>query len=100
MPANVMFYDAIWDAMYLLILLAFFVASILFALATWRGHGRLTKVLSFFYVGAAFITLDFISGELNGPTIPATISFWLYPALQPIARTLIGVWLWRQRDAD
>ena len=99
LQANVMFYDALWDAMYLLILLAFFAASILYAVATARGSG-LTKVLSFFYAGAAFITLDFISGELGGPTLPATIGFWLYPLFQPAARTLIGVWLWRQRDPD
>ena len=95
--SNIMFYDALWDAMFLLLLLAFFAGNILYALATWRGRG-LTRLLSFFYIGAAFITLDIILGELHGPTIPGIISFWLYPLLQPAARTLIGVWLWRQHD--
>ena len=99
LQANVVFYDALWDAMYLLILLAFFVANILYAVATGRGAG-LTRHLSYFYAGAAFITLDFISGELGGPTIPATVSFWLYPLFQPAARTLIGIWLWKQLDPD
>jgi hypothetical protein len=97
--ANITFYDSLWDAMYLLILLAFFGASILYGLATIRQSG-LTRVLGFFYFAAAFITLDFISGELNGPTIPATISFWLYPLLQPAARTLIGIWLWQRREDE
>lgn len=97
LPQNIIFYDALWDAMYLLLLIAFFAGNILYAAAT-AGRLGLTRVLGFLYVGAAFITLDFISGELGGPTMPATLSFWLYPLFQPLARTLIGIWLWRQRD--
>jgi hypothetical protein len=96
---NIIFYDALWDAMFLLLLLGFLAGNILYAIATLRRRG-LARVLGLFYVGAAFITLDVIMGELHGPTMPTVLSAWLYPLLQPAARTLIGVWLWQQRDDD
>jgi hypothetical protein len=83
--------------MFLLLLVAFFAGNILYGIATIRERG-LTRVLGFFYFAAAFITLDIISGELHGPTLPAAVGFWLYPLLQPAARFLIGVWLWRAND--
>ena len=33
-------------------------------------------------------------------TLPDVVSAWLYPLLQPAARFLIGVWLWRVSDTD
>jgi hypothetical protein len=90
-------YDALWDAMFLLLLLAFFIANVLYGLATVRDRG-LTRILGYFYFGAAFLTLAIISGEVGGPTLPPLVDAWLYPLLQPAARTLIGVWLWRTTD--
>jgi len=83
--------------MFLLLLLGFFVGNVLYGLATVRERG-LTRVLGFFYFGAAFLTAAGISGELSGPTLPPLLSTWLYPLLQPAARFLIGVWLWRTED--
>jgi hypothetical protein len=95
--AHVAAYDALWDAMYLLLLLGFFIGNVLYGLATMREHG-LTRVLGYFYFGAAFLTLAIISGELRGPTLTPLLQAWLYPLLQPAARALIGVWLWRTID--
>jgi len=81
--------------MFLLLLLGFFIGNVLYGLATIRGDG-LTRVLGFFYFGAAFLTVAGISGELGGPTLPPLLNTWLYPLLQPAARSLIGVWLWRE----
>jgi hypothetical protein len=60
-----------------------------------RRAGRALGVFSF---GAAFLTLVGISGELGGPTLPPLLGTWLYPLLQPAARLLIGVWLWRIKE--
>ena len=92
-------YDNLWDAMFLLILLAFLAANILYASATIRGQG-LTRLLGIFYFGAAFLTLLIISSELHGPALPPAIATWLYPLLQPVARFCIGLWLWRIRDGS
>ena len=87
-------YDAIWDAMFLLLLLGFLIGNVLYGIACLRGYG-MTRVLGAFYFGAAFLTLTGIVSELGGPTLPPLLSTWLYPLLQPAARLLIGIWLWR-----
>ena len=97
--AQIGIYDAIWDSMFLLLLIGFLFGNVLYAIATARG-ARLTRVLSFFYVGAALLTIAIISGELGGPTLPPLLSAWLYPLLQPAARATIGVWLWRASPAE
>lgn len=90
-------YDNLWDAMFLLLLVAFLAANILYGGVTVRAHG-LTRVLGVFYFAAAFLTLAIISGELKGPALPPQLDAWFYPLTQPIARFLIGLWLWHQRD--
>jgi hypothetical protein len=92
-------YDALWDSMFLLLLFGFLVANILYGIATLNGRG-LTRTISWLYFAAAFLTLTILSGELRGPTLPDIVSAWLYPLLQPAARFLIGVWLWRVSDGD
>src|SRR5687768_8512500 len=83
--------------MFVLLLVAFLIGNLAYASAFLRGRG-LTKLVGAFYVGAAFLALVGLSGEFGGPTLPGALGFWLYPALQPIARALIGVWLWRNAD--
>ena len=92
-------YDALWDAMFLLLLFGFLLGNILYAIACLRDHG-LTRVLGAFYIGAAFLTLTGIISELGGPALPLLMSTWLYPLLQPAARFLIGIWLWREGAAQ
>jgi hypothetical protein len=92
-------YDLVWDAMFLLLLLAFLVGNVLYGSVTIR-FGGLTRALGVFYFGAAFLTLAGISRELGGPTLLPILELWLYPLLQPAARFLIGCWLWRQRHTD
>lgn len=90
-------YDALWDAMYFLLLIGFFLGNTLLGIATWRGRG-LTRVVSLFLFAAALLTLTLLSGELKGPVLPDPLGFWVYPALQPLGRLLIAVWLWKAAD--
>jgi hypothetical protein len=94
MELRTVIFDGIWDAMYFLLLLAFFIGNVLYAIALWRGRA-LSKAVSAGYVGAALLTAFIISNEVGGPGLPPSMDAWLYPAIQPLARTLIGVWLWR-----
>lgn len=87
-------YDALWDAMYFLLLIGFLIGNVFLGIALWRGRG-LARVVSLFLFGAALLTLFILSGELKGPALPSPLDFWLYPALQPLGRLLIAVWLWR-----
>jgi len=83
--------------MFLLLLVGFLIGNLLYGMACLEGPG-LTRVLGFFYFGAAFLTLTGISGELGGPTLPPLLATGLSPLLQRAARLLIGIWLWRVRD--
>ena len=66
----------------------------------FRGRG-LSRVVAAFYGAAAALTLQIIIVEVGGgQLLPDAVDFWLYPLIQPLARTLIGVWLWMHRDED
>lgn len=98
MEARTAMYDGVWNAMYFLVLTAFLIANTLYAVAMWRGRG-LSRVVGGFYAAAAALTLQIIIVELGGgQLLPDAIDFWVYPLIQPLARTLIGVWLWTHRD--
>lgn len=98
MELRAAFYDGVWNAMYFLLIVGFFIANSLYAVAMWRRSG-LSRVVGAFYAAAAAMTLEIIYVEVGGtPFVPDAAGFWLYPLIQPLARTLIGVWLWRHRD--
>jgi hypothetical protein len=91
-------YDGVWNAMYFLLLIGFCIANSLYAVALWRRPG-LSRVVGAFYAAAAALTLQIIIVEVGGgQLLPEAIEFWVYPLIQPLARTLIGVWLWTHRD--
>lgn len=93
-------YDGIWNAMYFLIVVAFFIANLLYAVALWRRKG-FSRVVGGFFGAASALTLPIIIGEVGGgQVLPESIDFWLYPLIQPLGRTLIGVWLWMHRDEN
>jgi len=87
-------YDAIWDAMYFLIIIAFLIGNVFLALAM-RGERGLGRWVSIAYWGGAAVTLPLVLQELGAPGLPEPLDTWLYPAIQPLGRSLIGLWLWR-----
>jgi hypothetical protein len=93
-------YDDLWDAMYFFLLVVFFIGNTLYSVALWRERSTLAKAVSVGYVGAALLTAFIISSEAGGPGLPPSLDAWIYPAIQPLARTLIGVWLWRRASED
>ena len=100
MELRMAIYDGLWNAMYFLLLTGFFIANLLYAVALWRRRG-FSRVVGAFYAGAAALTLQIIIVEVGGrQLVPDSIDFWLYPLIQPLARTLIGVWVWVHRDEN
>ena len=87
-------YDAAWDAMYFLLLIGFAIGNFAYAAALWRGR-RFDRVLAAFHFAAFALTAALLSAEVGGPALPDTLAFWVYPAVQPAGRALIGAWLWR-----
>lgn len=100
MEVRTAMYDGLWNAMYFLLIVAFFIANALYAVAMWR-RGGFSRVVGGFYAAAALLTLQIIVVEVGGSQLlPDGVDFWLYPLIQPLARTLIGVWLWQHRHED
>ncbi len=92
-------YDGLWNAMYFLLIVGFFIANSLYGAAMWRHERGLSRVVGALYFAAAILTLQIIVVEVGGAQLlPNALDFWVYPLIQPLARTLIGVWLWRHRD--
>ena len=90
-------YDGLWNASYELIILFFLIGCAFYAAAMLPLRG-LTRIVGAFYAAAALLTLTIIVVELGGPALPPLLDRWFYPAVQPLARLLIGLWLWRNAD--
>lgn len=100
LPAQVVLYNGLWDALYALLLIGFAIGHLLLGLALLRG-GRLTRAIGVLLLAACALTINNLSGELHGPTLTGAPAMWVYALLQPAARALIAVWLWRAaRETD
>jgi hypothetical protein len=101
MEARTAMYDGLWNAMYFLLIVGFCLGNALYAVAVWRRGPGLSRLVGALYAAAALLTLQIIMVEVGGPQLlPDVLDFWLYPLIQPLARTLIGVWLWQHADED
>jgi hypothetical protein len=88
-------YDGLWEASYSLLLFGIIIGSGFFAAILLRLPDTLSRVVGGFYALAALQSILLKSGELGGPVLPEALAYWIYPATQPLARVLIGVWLLR-----
>lgn len=91
---NTAMYDGLWDALYFLLLVAFTIGNLSLGIALARAGRGITRLVGFFFVAAAVLTVTIITGELQWGTLPEPLASWSYPAIQPLGRTLIGLWLW------
>jgi hypothetical protein len=48
-----------------------------------------------FLLAACLLTVVLFVNELGMPLLPEPVMHWSYPAIQPLGRLLIGLWLWR-----
>jgi hypothetical protein len=92
--SNTAVYDGLWDAFYFLLLIGFSIGNFCLGIALVRAGRGLTRLVGFFFLAAVAVTLPNITGELQWGTLPEPLAFWSYPAIQPLGRTLIGLWLW------
>jgi hypothetical protein len=87
-------YDALWDAMYVLLLIGIIAGSVFLGAALWRSTG-LARVVSMLFFAAAGLSVFYFLPEFGGPGLPAVLGAWIYPVLQPPARLLVALYLWR-----
>ena len=91
---NAVMYDGLWDAFYFLLLLGFSIGNLALGIGLARAGQGVTRIVGFFFIAAVALTLTNITGELQWGTLPEPLASWSYPAIQPLGRTLIGLWLW------
>jgi len=92
-----MMYDGLWDGMYFLILVGFAIGNSCLGYVLARLPG-LPRVVGGIMFAAVLLTLAYMMQELGWFSIPEPLASWSYPAIQPLGRVLIGVWLWRVSD--
>jgi hypothetical protein len=93
--ANVAMYDGLWDAFYFVLLLGFSIGNSALGIGLLRAGQGVTRIVGCFFLAAVVLTvLTNIAPELQWWTVPEPIARWSYPAIQPLGRTLIGLWLW------
>jgi hypothetical protein len=91
---NTAMYDGVWDALYFFLLIGFAIGNTSLGIALLRLGRGVTRLVGFFLLAAVALTLPFMTGELGWGTLPEPLASWSYPAVQPIGRVLIGLWLW------
>jgi hypothetical protein len=92
--AGVAVYDAAWDSLFFVLVIGFALGSLLYGLVLARGAG-LERVVGVLYLVIAAWSFHSTAVDWGAPRLPPLLDTWLYPLVQPVARTLIGVWLWR-----
>jgi hypothetical protein len=90
-------WNAVWDAMFFLLLVAFLLGSLLFGLAAVRGAG-VERWVGVLLLAAVPLTALIMAGGYAGAAWADAVTGAVYPALQPASRALMGVWLWRMAD--
>ena len=88
-------WDATWDAMFFLLLVAFLLGSLFFGIAAARGRG-LERLVGALLLAAVPLTALIMAGGYAGAGWADGITAAVYPALQPVSRLLMGVWIWRE----
>jgi len=96
---QVAIYDGLWDAMYFLLLCGFAISHLALGQAMVRYQG-LTRTVGVLLLLAFVLTLSYMLNELGVPFIPGSIADRTELFLQPVGRTLIGVWLWTLARED
>jgi len=87
-------YDGLWDALYFLLLCGFAISHLALGQAMVRCKG-LTRTVGVLLLLAFVLTLSYMLNELSLAFIPGAIADRLELFLQPVGRTVIGVWLWK-----
>jgi hypothetical protein len=97
---NAAMYDGLWDALYFVLLIGFSIGNLFLGVALVRAGRGVTRLVGYFFLAAVALTLTIITGELQWGTLPEPLASWSYPAIQPLGRALIGLWLWTAANEE
>jgi hypothetical protein len=78
----------------MLLLIGFAIGNLCYGIVMVREK-QFSRIVGLFPLAACALTLALFAGELGFP-MPEPLGSWSYPAIQPLGRALLGVWLWRE----
>ncbi|MGH9754921.1 MAG: hypothetical protein ACREA2_19255 [Blastocatellia bacterium] len=81
-------------ALFFLFFTAFLLGTICYGLSFYRATG-LDKRIGLLFLLWAALSIPTLIDTLAGATFVSTYFEWVGPYFQPLARVLIGIWLWR-----
>lgn len=88
-------YDGLWDAAYTLLLIGFVIGNSALAAILLRQSDWISRVIAILMIAAVVLSAVYFAQEIWGPLLPSFVTGVAYPAIQPLGRTLIAIWLWR-----
>jgi hypothetical protein len=91
-------FDGVSDGLFFVLLIAFVVANVFFAVAVWGGPPIQRLVAAGFALASALGVISALTSFGPG-VLPDAVMAVLYPLVQPPARMLTGIWLWRHNPA-
>lgn len=94
---NIDAFTSIWQSAFFVLLVAFLFGTLFFGWATWKAKG-IEKLLSWLLWLAVPLTLLIILSNYAGQKWAGQITTYVYPALQPISRFVLGLFLWRNAE--
>ena len=87
-------FTSLWDAWFFLLLVFFLIGTLCYGLGLWRSAG-LAQWVSILLLLAVPLTIFIMISGYGGPAWPGLVASWVYPALQPLSRLMLGWWIWR-----
>jgi hypothetical protein len=88
-------FDGISDGLFFVLLIAFVIANLFFALAVW-DRPLVQRLVAIGFLVAAGLGVISALTSFGAGVLPDAVMAVLYPLLQPPARLLTGVWIWRE----
>lgn len=91
-------FRGLWDGLFFVVLAGFLAGTLCLGYVAVRGR-RLERVVGVLMLMAAPLTVIIILSGYFGYAAFDPVVQAVYPALQPLSRALMGVWLWLAADA-
>jgi hypothetical protein len=97
--AQLLTFSAVSDGLFFFLLIAFMAANVAAAAAMWHTD-RLGRTVAMGFLLAVGLTVVSALTTFGGGVLPDALMAVLYPTIQPAARLLTGIWLWRQAGEE
>lgn len=93
-------WPGVWEALYFTLVIAFLCGSLLYSFAALTDPaGGWARVVGAAFMVGALLSVAFLVSGYGGPQWPGDIAGAAYPVVQPVARMLIAIWIFKSAKA-